>query len=41
VPGDFMHLTPRFILDKAYSTRKWGPTGKYFVKTMKVPKIKH
>ena len=27
VPGEFMHLTPSFLLNKAYSERKYGPAG--------------
>ena len=28
MPGDFMHITPKFIVDKINSVRKWGPLGK-------------
>jgi len=28
VEGDFMHLTPTFLTDRATSEKKWGPLGK-------------
>ncbi|XP_067949142.1 calcium-activated chloride channel regulator 3A-1-like isoform X2 [Watersipora subatra] len=31
VPGEFMHVTPKFLLDKSTSIRKWGPLEKVIV----------
>ncbi|CAH1245746.1 CLCA1 [Branchiostoma lanceolatum] len=30
-PGDFMHLTPKYVVDKKYGEDYWGPNGKTFV----------
>ncbi|XP_019630577.1 PREDICTED: calcium-activated chloride channel regulator 4A-like [Branchiostoma belcheri] len=29
--GDYMHLTPKYVLDKQYGEAYWGPNGKTFV----------
>ncbi|XP_066266383.1 calcium-activated chloride channel regulator family member 3-like [Branchiostoma lanceolatum] len=29
--GDFMHLTPKYVVDKQYGEDYWGPNGKTFV----------
>ncbi|XP_019643985.1 PREDICTED: epithelial chloride channel protein-like [Branchiostoma belcheri] len=29
--GDYMHLTPRYVVDKDYGVMYWGPNGKTFV----------
>ncbi|XP_035665433.1 calcium-activated chloride channel regulator 1-like [Branchiostoma floridae] len=30
-PGDYMHLTPKYVLDKEYGEELWGPHGKTLV----------
>ncbi|XP_078612940.1 calcium-activated chloride channel regulator 1-like [Branchiostoma floridae x Branchiostoma japonicum] len=29
--GDYMHLTPKYVVDKPYGEMYWGPNGKTFV----------
>ncbi|XP_066266573.1 calcium-activated chloride channel regulator 1-like [Branchiostoma lanceolatum] len=29
--GDYMHLTPKYVVDKQYGEAYWGPNGKTFV----------
>ncbi|XP_078695048.1 calcium-activated chloride channel regulator 1-like [Branchiostoma floridae x Branchiostoma belcheri] len=31
VEGDYMHLTPKYVVDKDYGEMTWGPYGKTFV----------
>ncbi|XP_078612939.1 calcium-activated chloride channel regulator 1-like [Branchiostoma floridae x Branchiostoma japonicum] len=30
-PGDYMHLTPKYVVDKEYGEELWGPHGKTLV----------